>query len=110
MFLQMQYAVFDFLGPTLIPELSPDVTAGTSGYIHLGLIVVMTIGTLPNQPPSLFIFDDLDLSIPSTDLAVIALGIQLSIDDIIIDELHNLEHCRNIILHIRYFNVADCRN
>ena len=86
----MKYSVSDLFSPTLIPELGPDVTAGTSGYIHLGLIVVMTIGALPNQPPSLFIFDDLDLSIPSTDLAVIALGIQLSIDDIIIDELHNL--------------------
>ena len=55
----------DFLGQS----------TGTSGYIHLGLITVMAIGALPDETSSLFIFDNLDLSIPATCLAIVTLGI-----------------------------------
>ncbi len=47
--LQMHYAVFDFLRSALIPELGADVAAGPAGHIHLVLIVVFALGTLPNQ-------------------------------------------------------------
>ena len=51
---------------------------------------------------------DLNLPIISADFAVIALGVELRIHDVLIDELHNREHRRNVILQVRHLHIADC--
>ena len=41
----MQHPLLNFLGPSLIPELCADVTAGSSGNIHFILVLILAIGT-----------------------------------------------------------------
>ena len=58
----MQYAVFDLLGTTLIPELGADVAAGPSGDAHFVLVAIAAVRAFPDELAA-FVFDDLDLSI-----------------------------------------------
>ena len=51
--------------------------------------------------------DDLDLAIVAADLTVVALGVELGVHDVVIDKLHDLEHGRDVVLHVRHFDVAD---
>ena len=94
------------LRPSLIPELRPDVPAGTTRNGHLGLIVIATIRAFPGQFPAV-IRHDPDLTVIAAAFTVIALGVQLCIHDVLIDELHDRQDCRNILLHVRHFHVAD---
>ena len=103
---QMQYAVFDFLGTALIPELGADVAAGSSGDAHFVLVAIAAVRAFPDEL-AVFVFDDLDLSIIAADHAVVALGIQLCVHDIFIDVLHDGENGRDIRLHVRDFDVGD---
>ncbi len=105
--LQVKDTVTDFLSSSLVPELGSDVSAGTAGNGHLVLIAVSAVRALPDQLAGL-ILDNLDLSVVATALAVIALRVQLRIHDVIIDELHHRENRRDVVLHIRNLNVADC--
>ena len=104
--LQVQYPVFDFLSTSLIPELGSDITTGSAGNAHFSLILISTVRAFPDQFAGL-VFFDLDFSIVSAYFAVVALGIQLCVHDVVVDELHDGEHRRNIILHVRNFYVAD---
>ncbi len=70
----MQYPLLDFLCAPLIPELGADVTTGSSRHIHLILIRIAAVGTLPDQL-TVFILNDLDLAVIITCLTVITLGI-----------------------------------
>ena len=105
--LQVKDTVTDFLRASLVPELCSDISAGTAGNGHLILIVVSAVRALPDQLTGL-ILDDLDLAIVTTTLTVIALRVQLRIHDIVIDELHHGQNSRNVVLHVRNLNVADC--
>ena len=59
--LEMQHAVADLLGSTLVPELGTDVTARATGDIHLLLVTIAAIGALPHQLA--VILDNLDLTV-----------------------------------------------
>ena len=74
----MQYALFDFLGPPLIPELSSDVAAGSARHAHLILVTVSAVGALPHQL-AVLVSDNFDFAGISAFLAVIAFCIQLSV-------------------------------
>ena len=102
----MQHAVADFLRPSLVPELGSDIAAGTACNRHLVLVTVAAVRALPDQLTCL-ILDDFDLTVIAAALAVIALGIQLCIHDVLIDELHDRQDCRDILLHVRHFHIAD---
>ena len=102
----MQYAIFDLLSTTLIPVLSTDVATGTTSYIHSILIVVAAVGAFPDQL-AVLIGNDLNLAVKTTLLAVITLGIQLSVHDIVVNVAQQSQHRRDIVLHIRHFHVAD---
>ena len=82
----MQYPVFNLLGPSLIPELGSDISAGSSRYKELILIPVATVRALPYQLSGL-VLDDLNLSVIAADFTEITLGIQLCIHDILINVL-----------------------
>ena len=101
----MKYSLFNFLSSTLIPELSADIAAGTTSHVHLALIGVAAVGTLPYQLPVLL--DDLDFSVEAAHLTIIALGIQLRIHNMIVNELHYRQHRIQILLHLRHFHIAD---
>ena len=101
----MQHPVPDLLGPALVPELGPDVAAGPAGHIHLVLVRVAALGALPDQ---LAVFlHDLDLAVPAAHLAVVGLGVQLRVDDVVVDELHHLQHRLQVVLHVRHLHIAD---
>ena len=83
----MQYPVTDLLGASLVPELGADVAAGAAGNCQLVLVAVAAVGALPDQLAG-FVLHDLNLAVKAAALTVIALGVQLCVHDIIIDELH----------------------
>ena len=58
----MKNSVLDLLGTSLIPELRADITAGSSGYEQLRLVMVAAVRALPDQLAGL-VFLDLDLTI-----------------------------------------------
>ena len=101
----MQHPIPNLLRPSLVPELAPNVAAGTPGHVHLRLIHVATLRAAPHEL-SVFLHD-LDLSVPAAALAVIALGVQLGIDDVVVDKLDDAQHSRQIVLHIGHLDVAD---
>ena len=105
--LQMKNSLLDFLGSSLIPELSSDISAGTSCNIQRILVPVATMRTFPHEL-SFLVCHNLDLSIKSTLLTIITLRIQFCIHDILINKPDYLKHSRNIIFHIRYFHITDC--
>ena len=101
----MQHAVFDFGGAALVPELGADVTAGAAGNIQLVLVTVVALGALPNQLAVLLY--NADLAVVAAHLAVVALGVQLGVHDVLVDELHHLDNSLKVILHVGHFHVAD---
>ena len=84
----MQDPVTNLLGTALVPELGADVAAGPPGHIHLVLVGVAALGAAPDELAVLL--HDLDLTVPAADLAIVALGVQLGVDDVVVDELHHL--------------------
>ncbi len=101
----MQHPVPDLLGAALVPELRTDIAAGPTGHVHLVLVGVAALGALPDEL-AVFLYD-LDLTVPAAHLAVVALGVELGIDDVVVDELHHLQHCFQVVLHVGHFHVAD---
>lgn len=83
----MQHSVFDFLRPTLVPELGSDVSAGTSCYEQLILVAVATVRAFPDQLAGV-VGHDLDLTVVAAYLAVVALGVEFRVHDIVVDEFH----------------------
>ena len=103
--LQMQYSILDLGGSALVPELGADIAAGAAGNVQLVLVAVMALGALPDQLAVLR--HNLNFTVVAADLAVVALGVQFGIHDVLVDELHDLDDGFEVILHIGYFHVAD---
>lgn len=101
----MQHTLLDFLRTALVPELGPNVAAGTSGHVELILVTVAAVRADPNELAVLF--DNLDFSVVAADLAVVTLGVELGIHDVVVDELHDLEDCVNVVLHVRNLHIGD---
>ena len=100
----MQHPFLDFLGSSLVPELSSDVAAGSSGYVHLILVRVAAVGALPDKLSMLILFD-FNLAVLATDLTVIALGVKLGVHNVIVNKLHYRKHRVDIVLHIRNLDI-----
>lgn len=83
----MQHAILDFLRPALIPELGSDVAAGTSRYEELILVAVAAVRAFPDQLAGV-VGHDLDLTVVAAYLAVVALGVEFRVHDIVVDEFH----------------------
>ena len=101
----MQHAVLDLLRAALVPELGADVAAGTAGNVELVLVAVVALGALPHQLAVLL--DDLDLAVVAAHLAVVALGVELGVHDVFVDELHHLDDGLEVILHVGHLDIAD---
>ena len=91
----MQYPILYLLCSPLIPELLSDITAGSSCLGKLFLIRISAVWATPLEL-SVTVFDNLDLSVKAAGTAVIGLGIQLRIHDVLIDKLHEAQYRRNI--------------
>ena len=102
----MEDSFLDLLGASLIPVLRTDIATSTSCNVHLGLIAVVTMGALPNKL-AVLIVGDFNLTVEATYLTVVALGVELRVHNVIVDELHYTENCLNVVLHIGNFNVGD---
>ena len=50
---------------------------------------------------------DFNFTVVAANLAVVGLGVQLGIHDIVVDELHQLQHCIDVLLHIGNLYIAD---
>ena len=101
----MQHPILDLLCPALVPELGADITAGAAGNVQLVLVTVAALGALPHQLA--VILNDLDLAVVAAALAVIGLGVQFGVHDVIIDELQHAYHGLQIVLHVGHFHIAD---
>ena len=103
--LQVQHPVLDLLGPALVPVLGPDVAAGAPGHVHLALVLVAALGADPHQLAVVLL--NLDLAVKAADLAVVGLGVQFGVHDVVVDELHDFQNGVDVILHVGHFHVAD---
>ena len=101
----MQHSVLDLGGSALVPELGTDVAAGAAGDVQLVLVAVVALGAFPDQLAVLG--HDLDLAVVAADLAVVALGVQLGVHDVLIDELHDLDNGLEVVLHVGHLYIAD---
>ena len=101
----MQDAVLDFLRAALIPELGADIPAGSTGNMHLALVAVAAIGAFPNEFAG-FVFDDFDFAGIAAILAKVAFGVELRVDDRVVDMFHDRKNRRDVILHVRDLNIA----
>ena len=103
----MQHPILYLLCSPLIPKLRSDITAGSSCNGKLFLIRIPAVRAAPLEL-AVAVFDDLNLSVKAAGTAVIGLGIQLRIHDVLIDKLHEAQYRRNVVLEIRYLHIADC--
>ena len=100
----MKYSVLYFLGTSLIPELCSDISAGTSCHKEGVLVAVATVRTLPDQF-AVIVCNYLDLSVLAALFTVVALGVELGVENVVVYESHNFQNCINIVLKVRHLNV-----
>ncbi len=101
----MQHSVLDLGSSALVPELGADVAAGAAGDVQLVLVAVVALGAFPDQLAVLG--HDLDLAVVAADLAVVTLGVQLGVHDVLVDELHDLDNGLEVVLHVGHLHIAD---
>ena len=83
----MEHSLAYFLCSSLIPELRADISAGAARDVHPVLVGIAAFRAPPDEL-SVFILGDLNFTVVSADLTVIALRVKLSIHDMIVYELH----------------------
>src|SRR5574344_1692085 len=98
----MQHARFYFFGFAYIPKILTQITASTSGNIHLGLVFVVALRAFP-----LHILVNSNLTIETADLTIVALGVKFRILDIIIDIVDDIFYSFRIMAHIGYLYIGD---
>ena len=103
-FLQMKYALLNFLGAPLVPVLGADVAACTASNVHCCLVCISAVRALPDKF-LVHIFFDFDFTGVAAFLTEVALCIEFGIHYVVINKLHNFQNCWNIVLHIRNFYI-----
>lgn len=96
-FLQMENALLDFLGASLVPVLCSDVSACTAGDIHCCLVCIAAVRALPDKF-LVHIFFDFDFTGVAAFLAEVALCIELGIHYVVVDVLEQSHYGRLIRL------------
>ena len=105
-FLQVQNSILDLLGTALVPILGADIAAGTAGDVHLRLIGIAAVRADPDELAFLVLFN-LNFSVVAADLAIVALGVQLGIHDVVVDEADDTEDGFEVVLHIGNLDIGD---
>ena len=104
--LQVEDSLRDLLGTALVPVLGTDVAAGPAGNVHLGLVTVAALRAFPDEFAG-SVFLDGDLAVEAADIAVVRLGVELCVQDAVVDVLHDRDDGGNVVLHVRDFHVGD---
>ena len=102
----MQDPILDLLGTALVPILGADIAAGTAGNVHLALVGIAALGADPNELAVGVLLNG-DLAVIAAGLAVVGLGVQLCVHDVVVDVLHDLQHRVDVLLHIGHLHIAD---
>ena len=103
---QVDVPFLDFLRPTLVPVIQTDVAAGSTSNIHFALVCVAAVGTAPNQL-AMLILDNLNFLIPTTALAVVGLGVELGVHDVVVDVPQHGHDRRDVVGEVGNLDVTD---
>ena len=98
----MKNSCINFLSLTDIPEIFTKISTCTSCNIHLRVILIAALRTFP-----LKIIVDLDLAVIAAHLAVVALGVELGILDVVIDKADHLFQRLQIVAHVGDLHIGD---
>ena len=96
-FLQMKYALLNFLGAPLVPVLGADVAACTASNVHCCLVCISAVRALPDKF-LVHIFFDFDFTGVAAFLAEVALCIEFGIHYVVVDVLEQSHYGRLIRL------------
>ena len=96
----MKHSCFYLFGLAHIPEVLAQITTGSSGYVHLIVILVTALWTLPFT----VIVDD-DLTVISAYVTVVGFGVELCILDVVVDVPYDFCQSIQIVPHVRYLNI-----
>ena len=102
---QMQHTFHNLRGSALVEEVGSQVPADPAAHIHFPLVPVAASGAFPDQ--FAVVFHDVDLTVKAAHLAVVALGVQLSVHDMIVNETHHRQYSRDVGLEIRNLHIGD---
>ena len=91
--------------PALVEGVYTKVAANPAADVQLLLVPVAAVGAFPDQLA--VILHRLDLTVKAAHLAVVALGVQLGIHDVVVDEAHEREHRRDVLLHVGNLYIGD---
>jgi hypothetical protein len=97
--------VLYLLSASLVPELSSDVSTGAASNRHLCLVSITAIRTLPKKL-SIFL-DNSNFTVVSALVAIITLGVDFTVLDIVVDELDYLKHSRDIVRQVGNLDIGD---
>ena len=100
--LYMEYAGLDLLCPPFVPEVLSEVAAGPADDGELGAILIVALRALP-----LVVVIYLDLAVEAADVAVVTLGIELPVRDVVVDVADHRQHGGDVIGHIGNLDVGD---
>ena len=98
----MHHSGINLFRLTHIPEILAKITACTSCNIHLRVILIAAVGALP-----LVVVVDDDLPVIAAHLAVVALGVEFGVLDVVIDEADDLLQGLQIVAHIGDLHIGD---
>lgn len=74
--------------------------------MHCVLVFVAAFRTTPDK--FAVFLDNFDFAVVSAFFAQVRFCVQFGIQNRVVDMLNYGEYCRDIVLHVRYFNIADC--
>ena len=98
----MEDAVLDFLRPPFVPEIFTQIATGPADDRQFVAVFIMAARTFP----FVVVVED-DFAIETTFMAVIELGIEFAICDVVVDVLDHGQDSRDIVGHVGNFSIAD---
>ena len=98
----MDETFFYFFGSPEISEVAPDVSAGSSRDVELGVISAAAVRAVPFH-----VLVQLHLAVVAAVLAVVGFRVELRVHDVIVDELDDFHHGFHVAGEARGLHVAD---
>ena len=95
-----------FLGLADVPPLLAQVAAGTAYHREPVTVAVVALGALPDGV-ALLVVHDLDLTIEAALMAVVALGVELCVHDVVVDKLHHGLDGFRVVGHVGDLHIGD---
>ena len=99
----MQHARLYLFRLADVPEVFAEISARAAGYVHLALVFVVADGAFP-----LVIVVDDNFAVESADLAIVGLGVEFGVLDVIVNKLDDVFESRKVVAHVGNFDVGYC--